>query len=98
MRTIKEVLRLKWSQGLGRRAIAKSCGIAKSTVTEYLRRAEKAGVSWPLPEKLDDSALEHLLFPPVIVSPSPRPLPVWEDIHRELSTKERDAHASVGRI
>jgi transposase len=87
MRTIKEVLRLKWSRGLGRRAIAKSCGIAKSTVTEYLRRAEKAGVSWPLPEELDDSALEHLLFPPVIVSPSPRPLPVWEDIHRELSRK-----------
>jgi len=87
MRTIKEVLRLKWSCGLGRRAIAKSCGIAKSTVIEYLRRAKKAGLSWPLPADMDDSALEHLLFPPVIVSESPRPLPVWEDVHRELSRK-----------
>lgn len=87
MRTIKEVLRLKWSCGLGRRAIAKSCGIAKSTVIEYLRRAEKAGLSWPLPAELDDAALEHLLFPPVIVSESPRPLPVWADIHRELARK-----------
>ncbi len=87
MRTIKEVLRLKWSCGLGNRAIAKSCGIAKSTVTEYLKRATKANLSWPLPDKLDDSAIEHLLFPPVIVSDSPRPLPVWADIHRELARK-----------
>jgi len=87
MRTIKEVLRLKWSCGLGRRAIAKSCGIAKSTIIEYLRRAEKAGLSWPLPAELDDAALEHLLFPPVILSEAPRPLPVWEDVHRELARK-----------
>jgi len=84
MRTIKEVLRLKWSCGLGNRAIAKSCGIAKSTVTEYLKRATKASLSWPLPDKLDDSAIEHLLFPSVIVSDSPRPLPVWADIHQSL--------------
>ncbi len=87
MRTIKEVLRLKWSCGLGRRAIAKSSGIAKSTVIEYLKRAEKAGLSWPLPEELDDAALDHLLFPPVIVLDSPRPIPVWADIHRELARK-----------
>jgi len=87
MRTIKEVLRLKWSRGLGRRAIAKSCGIAKSTVIDYLKRAEKAGLSWPLPEDLDDTALEHLLFPPVTVLDSARPLPVWEEVHRELARK-----------
>jgi len=87
MRTIKEVLRLKLSCGLGRRAIANSCGIAKSTVIEYLRRAEKAGLSWPLPAELDDAALENLLFPPVVVSDAPRPLPAWEGIHRELARK-----------
>ena len=87
MRTIKEVLRLKWSCGLGLKAIAKSCGIAKSTVIEYLRRAEKAELSWPLPVELDDAALENCLFPPVIASDSPRPLPVWEETHRELSRK-----------
>ena len=87
MRTIKEVLRLKWSCGLGRRDIAKSSGIAKSTVIEYLRRAERAGLSWPLPVELDDAALEHLLFPPVLASDVSRPLPVWEDIHRELARK-----------
>ena len=87
MRTIKEVLRLKWSCGLSCKATAKSCGIAKSTVIEYLRRAEKAGLSWPVPEEFDDRALEHLLFPPIGVSDSPRPLPVWSDIHRELARR-----------
>ncbi len=43
VRTIKEVLRLKWSCGLSRRAISKSCGIARSTVDEYMKRARQAG-------------------------------------------------------
>lgn len=87
MRTIKEVLRPKWSCGMSYNAIAESCGIAKSTVIEYVKRAEKAGVSWPVPEELGDRALEQLLFPPVAVTDSPRPLPVWSDIHRELARK-----------
>lgn len=87
MRTIKEVLRLKWSCGIDRRAIAKSCGIARSTVDEYARRAKQAGLSWPLPIDLDDTALEHLLYPPVIVLDTPRPLPVWADVHSELAKK-----------
>jgi transposase len=87
MRTIKEVLRLKWSCGQSRRAISKSCGIARSTVDEYTKRAKQAGLSWPLPPDLDDTSLEHLLYPPAIVSESPRPLPVWEEIHRELARK-----------
>lgn len=87
VRTIKEVLRLKWSCGLGRQAIAKSCGIARSTVDEYTKRARQAGLSWPLPEDLDDSTLEHLLYPPAVALDSPRPMPVWEDVHRELARK-----------
>jgi transposase len=87
MRTIKEVLRLKWAYGQSRRAISKSCGVARSTVDEYTKRAKQAGLSWPLPPDLDDASLENLLYPPVIVSETPRPLPVWEDIHRELARK-----------
>lgn len=87
MRTIKEVLRLKWSCGLSRRAIAKSCGIARSTVDEYSKRARQAGLSWPLPDVLDDTALENLLYPPATLLDSPRPLPVWADIHRDLARK-----------
>ena len=87
MRTIKEVLRLKWSCGLSRQAISKSCGIARCTVDEYTYRAKQAGLSWPVPAELDDTALEHLLYPPVAVLESSRPLPVWADIHHELSRK-----------
>ena len=41
MRKIKEVLRLKRGQGLSNRKIAAACGIARPTVSEYLRRAEE---------------------------------------------------------
>ena len=43
--------------------IATSLGIANSTVSDYVRRASAAGFSWPLPEGLDDAALEAALFP-----------------------------------
>jgi hypothetical protein len=64
MRKIREILRLKFECGLSQRDIAKSCSIARSTVGEYLIRASAAGLSWPLPDGVDDAALERLLFPP----------------------------------
>ena len=57
MRKIREVLRLKWIAGSSARQIAKSCNIARSTVKEYLIRAEDAGLTWPKACKLDDTAL-----------------------------------------
>jgi len=57
MRKINEVLRLKWECGLSNRAIARSCSISHSTVSEYVRRANAAGLTWPLPETLDEDAL-----------------------------------------
>lgn len=63
MRKIKEVLRLKWDQKLTNRQIATSCSISHTTVREYLLRAELAGLRWPLDPDLDDTAIEHALFP-----------------------------------
>lgn len=88
MRKIQEVLRLKWSQGLSNRQIAKACGIARPTVGEYLRRAGQAGLAWPLPAGLDEAALERQLFP----SPSSLPAqvrgePDWSLLHQELRRK-----------
>ena len=40
MRTIREVLRLKWQEQLPNQQIAASCRIARSTVREYLDREE----------------------------------------------------------
>ncbi|CAO0823444.1 hypothetical protein DFAR_3710002 [Desulfarculales bacterium] len=68
MRKITEVLRLKHEAGCGNRDIAKSCGIGRTTVSRYLHRAARVGLSWALPTSLDETPLERLLF-------SPPPLP-----------------------
>ena len=47
---------------MGHRAIARACGVGVGTVSEYVRRARKAGLSWPLPPDLDDRTLEAQLF------------------------------------
>ena len=88
MRKIREVLRLKWECGLTNRAIARSCSISHSTVGEYLRRAKAAGLSWPIPEALDEDGLFWLLFPKPL-RPRSRviPCPDWSLIHRELRRK-----------
>ena len=65
MRQVYEVLRLKWGQGLSERKIAQSLGISRPAVAEYVRRAQAAGLSWPLPATCDAGALERLLFPSV---------------------------------
>lgn len=88
MRKIREVLRLRWEQGLSHRQIVTSCLIAQGTVGEYLRRASAAGLTWPLPDEITDTELERRLFPPPLNIPSAqRPLPDWEQVHRELRRK-----------
>jgi transposase len=84
MRKIREVLRLR-AQGLSDRKIARSVNVSRTAVRRMRERAEEAGVGWPLPEELADSALEALLYPP-IPHPSiqPRAVPQWSYIHQEL--------------
>ena len=56
MRKIREVLRLKWAVGMSNRRTAVSCGIGRPTVSEHLRRAESAGLGWPLPADMSTSS------------------------------------------
>ena len=84
MRKIRELMRLKHELGRSHREIAASLGVANSTVSDYVRRAVAAGLSWPLPEGLDDAALEAALFPALPPSRVPRPEPDWQYVHREL--------------
>ena len=87
MRHVTEVLRLKWSQGLSDRKIAQSLGISRPTVAEYGRRAQAAGLSWPMPARLDETAVERLLFPPHPAIPiPPRPEPDWPTVHHDVSS------------
>src|SRR5918912_2593103 len=85
MRQIREVLRLCWESRLPQRAAARSLGLGQGTVSSYLSRARAAGLSWPLPEDLDDGRLEARLFPPSSGTPADRsPMPDWAWVHREL--------------
>lgn len=86
MRKVREVLRLKFQLGLSDRDIAKSCRVGKTTVGEYIQRAKDAGLSYPLPEDLDDEALAAKLFLVKEKSES-KPLPDWESVHRERQRK-----------
>lgn len=87
MRKIHTVLRLFFAAGLGIRAISRSINASPSTVGDYIRRAQVAGLGWPLPEGMDERALEAKLFPPPKPTHTPRPLPDWAKIHRELRRK-----------
>jgi len=87
MRKITEVLRLR-AAGMTNRDIAASTGVGKTTVYEYLARAEAAGLGWPLPDELDEQGLEVLLFPsPSAELTARRPVPDWRQVHRELKGK-----------
>ena len=55
MRKIREALRLKHALGLSERLVAMSVGVSRSTVAEYLRRASVVGITWPVPETMDDA-------------------------------------------
>jgi transposase len=87
MRKIAEALRLR-ATGFSTRKIAASLNVGQSTVSEYLNRAAREGLSWPLPEGLDEATLERRLFAPVggatrrgLASPD------WAAVHRDLRRK-----------
>jgi transposase len=88
MRKIKEVLRLHFDSGLAQRPISRCTGISRTTVGDYLDRAKREGLGWPLPEALTDQELERRLFPPVRPIPSAdRLVPDWTEVHTELKGK-----------
>lgn len=87
MRKIREILRLA-ATGLSSRQIAASVGIARSTVAECLRRAEAAQIAWPLPDEMDDGALERRLYPPPTASTAARPTIDFAAVQRELRRRD----------
>ena len=59
MNWIKEVLRLHQGCGRSQREVARSCGVSLGTVNGLLKKAEQAGLGWPLPEDLDEGQLHE---------------------------------------
>ena len=89
MRKIAEVLRLKWACRLTNREIARSCSISHSTVSEYVKRAEAVGITFPIPEALNEDELYRQLFPEKAKAAdlAVKPLPDWEKVRKELKKR-----------
>ena len=76
-------MRLK-HDGLSPRAIAQACSVDVGTVSEYARLVREAGLSWPLPEDLDDMTLEARFFRQPFATGVVRRDPDLPCVHREL--------------
>ena len=88
MRKTREILRLKFELDLSDRQVSKSTQIARSTISDYLRRCVVSGLSWPLPVGMSDADIEARLFPPRPALPDAlRPTPDWAMVNREMRRK-----------
>lgn len=89
MRRVREMLRYRFEQELGYKAISLRVGAVSSTVRETLKRAAAAGLSWPLPEEMSDGALEAALYREAGNKTGYRrcPEPDWARLHREMQRK-----------
>ena len=61
MRKLRDVLRLT-AGGMSSRQVAASLTVGATTVIDYLARARRAGIVWPLPDDLTDETLEARLY------------------------------------
>jgi DNA-binding transcriptional regulator LsrR (DeoR family) len=62
MRKIREVLRYRYTAGISLDAIARSLRLSKGVAAKYIRLAQDAHITWPIPDDLDDVALEKRLY------------------------------------
>ena len=86
MRRVREILRLKHECGATDRAIARSLGIARSTVAVTLDRLAAVALCWPLPASLSDRVLEAMLYagPGNQRGMRRKAEPDWTHVHHEL--------------
>ena len=75
---------LKHALGMSYRKISEATGAGKTQAAEYVRRAQAAGIGWPIPEGIDDTELERRLLPVAEDSANKRPAGDSPDIQREL--------------
>jgi hypothetical protein len=87
MRKVREVPRLKHTLGMSLRQISEATGVGKTVVGEYVRRARVIGITWPVPEAIDDAELERRLFPPPCETGPPRPAIDWRKVHEEMKRR-----------
>jgi transposase len=85
MRKVREVLRLRYERGCSQRQIQASTGLSKGSVSDYLKRAEQAGLSWEMARELSDTEVDARLFKTLGTKEPPGRVPIdFEWVHREM--------------
>jgi transposase len=80
MRKIREILRLKWTEGRRHRQIARALHVGVGTVSEVVRAAADAGLDWERVTALGEAELEAALYgTPRRALRAPLPDPAWMD-------------------
>ena len=88
MRKIRDILRLRHDAGLSMRQIKASTKVSVGAIQKLLTKAEKEGLTWPLPPELTDERLAHLFYPGADARVSTRhQVPDWSALHQELKRK-----------
>jgi transposase len=81
MRKIRDILRLRYAAGLSIRQIKESTKASIGAIQKLLTKAAELGLSWPLPDELDDNQLAQLFYPGADTASSSRyQLPQWSEI------------------
>src|SRR6266498_4803207 len=91
MHLVKEVLRLT-AAGLSQRQIARSLHLSHGVVGKYQAAAQRIGLSWPLPEELDEATLAARLWSKTGATAAAQPSarrapPDFASIHDQLKLK-----------
>ena len=94
--SIKEILQHRHGLGLTRAQTATAVGVSTGTVSHILERASAAGLSWPLPDGLDDETLRARLYPSA-ARDAGCVQPDWEAVLAELGRKRKRRRTRVTR-
>lgn len=87
MRKIRDVLRLK-AAGLSVRQISASTKLSTGAISQLVNKALALGLSWPLPDTLDDEQLARHFYPGADTRPDRQAeVPDWPQVHQELKRK-----------
>lgn len=84
MNKVRQILKLFYEKRYKKKAIAKEAGVPRSTVRDYLERAQTANLTAEELQVLSEEQLNNKLFQQ---SPLKKPEPDWQYIHKELKLK-----------
>lgn len=89
MRKLLDILRLHLESKLSVRQIARATRVSVGAISKYLQMAKERHITtWPLPEGMDEAALQQLFFPQVVsTSRAGWVEPDWTQVHLELRRK-----------